>query len=199
MEKIANCGYTILHEAVEEDHAEIVQYLCQKSFFKFPQLTFITNRRNLTKFYGLCARDYQDNTPLHLALKYGYFQMVEIITENVDEECILAHDFHGRNVIHTSAMNGYVDSLRMFCTMIEKEKNIFLKDFEGNTPLHLAAEFGHLDCIKFLMSFQLGWSLAKVRNKAAQSPVDIAQSNGYSEIVDYLNSFANKRSTKNKK
>ena len=187
VEKIDNFGWTILHEAVVQGHAEIVKYLCQKSFFNFPQR--LTYRRNNIKFYGLCARDYRCNTPLHLALKYGYFQMVEFITENVDEECILGHDRHGKNVIHTSAMNGYVDNLSMFCTIIEKEKNIFLKDFEGNTPLHLAAEFGHLDCIKFLMSFKLGWSLIKVRNKAFLNPIDLAKENGHSEIVDYFFEF----------
>ena len=151
-------------------------------------------------FYGLWATDNCGNTPLHLSLKNGQFDMVEFLLENVDEECIELCDRYGRNVIHTSVMNGYVKNLKLFCQVIEKEKNIFVKDHEGNTPLHFAAEFGHLDCIKLLMSFKMGWRLAKVsRNKAILTPIDLAQANGQLEIVDYLQSFANTTNTKNRK
>ena len=47
VEKIDNFGWTILHEAVVQGHAEIVKYLCQKSFFNFPQR--LTYRRNNIK------------------------------------------------------------------------------------------------------------------------------------------------------
>ena len=227
-------GWTILHEAIEFGHVEIVKYLVDSQYFsKVKALNIAGGKGNLeiikmlapdpkrvvlnrdqngynpihnavtkghieiVKYFiqnvnGLKARYVEGNTPLHLALKESEFEIVKLIAENVDDKCIELLDNFGRNVIHTAAINGEVECLKLLC---QKTDKINLKvHSDGNTPLHYAAEYGHLDCVEFLMEFKSIRNLAGVsRNKAMLTPVELAQKYNHYEIVDYLNSFIYKK------
>ena len=69
---------------------------------------------------GLKARYVEGNTPLHLALKESEFEIVKLIAENVDDKCIELVDNFGRNVIHTAAINGEVECLKLLCQKTDK-------------------------------------------------------------------------------
>ena len=162
-------GYNPIHNAVIKGHIEIVKY-------------FIQNVK------GLKARYVEGNTPLHLALKESEFEIVKLIAENVDNKCIELVDNFGRNVIHTAAINGEVECLKLLC---QKTDKIDLKvKSDGNTPLHYAAEYGHLDCVEVLMEFKSIRNLAGVSwNADMLTPLELAQKYNHHEIVNYLNSF----------
>lgn len=96
----------------------------------------------------LSACDFAGRTPLHLAARYGYKDIVEYILENVPLTVVdLMDQETGQTALHKAALH----KRRTVCRLlVRKGASLFRADLEGNTPQQLALKSLDHELAKFL-------------------------------------------------
>ena len=87
-------------------------------------------------------------TPLHLACRYGYIDLVRII---LDEGCAdpNTRDSQSRTGLHTTIVGkGVLDVAKL---LLDRGAAVDAKDQSGSTPLAVAALFGKLELVELLI------------------------------------------------
>ena len=161
------------------------------------------------------CKDWDGNTPLHIACQYGCITIVQYLIEvqNVNKE---SKNNDGKAAIHIAALSGHLPIVRY---LIERQHvNKESLDSDKWTPLHYACWKGHLPIVSYLIEKQhankeavdkdgytpLHWACEKghiqnveylieqqkvninAQNKSGQTPLMIASYYGHTDIVKYL-------------
>lgn len=103
-------------------------------------------------------------------------------------------DSLGRNVIHTAAIHGGVDSLEFILNELffeedfraGVEKALSAKDQRGYTPLHLAALYGHLEMVRALLKRGV---CINPRDNEGRTPFLVAAAFCHVDIVNLLHRY----------
>ena len=124
------------------------------------------------------ARDFQNNTPLHLAALGGASDTIRMLVQ----EFGLALDvkgFDGRTPLHTACWKGKVEIV-----LQEFGFTVDARDERKNTPLHLACEFGHTEVARALIS-KYGADV-NARDFQNNTPLHLAALCGASDTIRML-------------
>ena len=112
-------------------------------------------------------RDKDGWTPLHTAACYGQLEIVQLITESLDNKNPSSSN-SGWTPMHMAASNGHPKVVKHIIEQVE-DKNP--ADKRGWTPLHLAARYGHADVVKVILENVVDWN---PRNISGQTPIQVA-------------------------
>ena len=154
-------GNTPLHYAAQGGHLEVCQ-LIMKNLKKRPKVQRPTAkvlghfshsvlakgpRSNLTKLQERDPnpRNFEGNTPLHLALQNGDFDLCKLILKNAYDKNPIGSN--GMSLLHTAAQKGQYENFKFFFEHIKENP----KDSNDVTPLHLAALNGHFEICKLII------------------------------------------------
>jgi len=96
----------------------------------------------------LTTCDFAGRTPLHLAARYGYKDIVEYILEKVPLAVVdLMDQESSQTALHKAALH----KRRTICRLlVRKGASLFRADIEGNTPQQLALKASDCELAKFL-------------------------------------------------
>lgn len=123
--------------------------------------------------------DCYDNSPLHIAAKQGYLDIVQCLVENgaiLDDK-----NEEEETPLHLAAKHGRTNIVR---ELIKTDTTIVNdEDENSNTALHLAAQCGHHKVVKLLLD--LGADVS-ARNYNAWTPLDLAASKGWTKTCSVL-------------
>ena len=94
--------------------------------------------------------DNEDNTPLHIAAKNGYLQIVQLFIEKlfVDKNI---KGYQDKTPLHYAAENGHLDVVKY---LIDEGADKNSSDKIGKTPLNLALEYKKLNVVNYLQSIE---------------------------------------------
>lgn len=156
----ANNMWTPLHTAVRFGHAKIATRLLQ-------------SRSDPN------ARDKKHRTPLHIAVRIGNDQMVQILASNVDLD---ARDKKGKTALYLAARVEREGAAKILL-QCGADRNI-PDTGHGWTPLHVCARFERSFVAKLLLSGPCNTGL--VDREEGKTALHIAANFGREKIVDYL-------------
>lgn len=95
-------------------------------------------------------RDYNLDTPLHLALIYKRYDVAIELLESVDNLVIDTVNLNDkRTPLHYAVENNYIDVVRL---LISKCTNINAQDRDESTPLYISCENDYEDIIGILIN-----------------------------------------------
>nr|WP_246198629.1 ankyrin repeat domain-containing protein [Wolbachia endosymbiont of Ctenocephalides felis wCfeJ] len=182
---VTNDCSTPLHAAVQGNKLSIVELL-------------------LDRGASIRIKDKYNRTPLNLAAKKGYVNIVQVIERmqlNLDEELLAAaesgdlnkiksfitqganldaKDSNGSTPLHYASWNG---NLSVVKHLVEKGANLKIKNLDNRTPLYDASLNGHLDIVRYLVEKGVDVNVADEENR---TPLHCAVSEGHLGIVKYL-------------
>lgn len=124
------------------------------------------------------ATGYWGRTPFHLAVIYGYFEMVRLFIENGAN--VHATDKTKRTPLHMAAFYGYLEVVRL---LIENDASVHATDDSKWTPLHEAASWGYLEVARLLIE---NGAKVDATNDDGDTPLHRAAKRGHPEMVAYL-------------
>lgn len=84
------------------------------------------------------SRDWNEDTPLHLAAYFGYRDIVELLL--IHDADPNARNTHGKTCLHRAAFNGHKDIAKL---LLMRGADVSAKDNYGDTPLHEALIYGY--------------------------------------------------------
>ena len=162
-------GRTPLHNAVLNNHLEVVRYFINDSEQHCDPMT----------------RDNDGNTPLHYACHYGHLDITKyLISEaHCNPSC---ENKNGDTPLHLACHYGHLDITQYLIS--EAHCNPSCENKNGDTPLHLACHYGHLDITKYLISE--AHCNPSCENKNGDTPLHLACHYGHLDITKYLISKA---------
>ncbi|MDN5247929.1 MAG: ankyrin repeat domain-containing protein [Wolbachia endosymbiont of Tyrophagus putrescentiae] len=150
--------------------------------------------------------NYTGNTPLHLAARLGYEELMKflLVTIRKNTTCnflqeILSKNKNGETIFHFAARGGNTDCLQYLFSLVEevnrkKEKEITKEiltqyNFQLETLLHLAILSGNVKCISYLrektQEVNIKSTLPKP-NKLQQNALHLAVLSKKIECVNYI-------------
>ncbi|VDI57749.1 Hypothetical predicted protein [Mytilus galloprovincialis] len=138
---------------------------------------FLLQSRRGIKF----AKLKDDDTPLHLAVKGGYLDIVKLLLERTDINPNKVNE-DDDTVLHLAVKDGYLDIVKLLLEQTDIDPNKVNED--DDTVLHLAVKGGYLDIVKLLLE-QTDIDPNKV-NEDADTPLHLAVEGGYLDIVKLL-------------
>ncbi|XP_067685913.1 serine/threonine-protein phosphatase 6 regulatory ankyrin repeat subunit B-like [Haliotis asinina] len=155
-------------------------------------------RRLMTAGARVDVTDIHGNTPLHIACREGYQEIVECLLRPVyyEETLLNQHEipyqripqdlekrnYDGHACLHLAAMSSHLKVLEL---LLSKKANINVRDgTSGRTVLHYAAETGNRILLDFLLS-QRHLDIC-CRTYGGQTPLRLAAGRGYGDVVSTL-------------
>ncbi|XP_067686363.1 NF-kappa-B inhibitor alpha-like [Haliotis asinina] len=155
-------------------------------------------RRLMTAGARVDVTDIHGNTPLHIACREGYQEIVECLLRPVyyEETLLNQHEipyqripqdlekrnYDGHACLHLAAMSSHLKVLEL---LLSKKANINVRDgTSGRTVLHYAAETGNRILLDFLLS-QRHLDIC-CRTYGGQTPLRLAAGRGYGDVVSIL-------------
>ena len=149
-------GRTPLHEAVRKNNTEIVKLLLMEDQTKAhsecdhwqnvegqDDLT-LSDEESIEYHRDICHCGY---TPLHLAARYGYFEIaIELVIRG--RARVGARDCFGATALHVAACHNHWE---MVYFLLELGADMGINAFNGSTPLHSAAACGAVEVIDHLL------------------------------------------------
>ena len=162
-------GRTPLHEAVRQNNTEIVKLLLMedqtKAHSACDQWQNVQGKDEMRKYWTLSHEEsfeyHRDichcgYTPLHLAARYGYFEIaIELVKRGKAK--VGARDCFGATPLHVAACHNH---LEMVYLLLKLGADMGINAFNGSTPLHSAAACGAVEVIDHL--FYYGANLSAV-------------------------------------
>jgi ankyrin repeat protein len=100
-------------------------------------------------------RNNEKNTPLHLAVKEGHFDMVELLIDKIPElkNQRTLHGADWRTPLHHAAAIGHMDLIELLVTKIPVLiESYMIQDLEGWGPSHYAT---NSEIKKYLQQFEI--------------------------------------------
>lgn len=127
--------YDALISAVENDHLDVVAYLCE-----------------VGAHVGMLGA--RDTTPLHTAAGIGRTLIAEFLLQEQHAD-LRERTSAGLTALHVAATTGQTGMIKLLlafgATVNERVEKSSETDLVGMTPLHFAALFGHLDVLRVLI------------------------------------------------
>nr|CAB3221772.1 ankyrin repeat domain-containing protein 27-like [Phallusia mammillata] len=148
------CGWSAAENA-QDGNTEKCHPLCQCSKCKPPLLDTVLHA-NITGPDG--------NTPLMLASKLGYVEMVELLLEH-NAKTDTKIRVKGHTPLHFACQYDHVEIVKL---LLKHGAYYDIRDSEGNTPIFMAAMNGHCASISVLLEY--GASV-NIRNHKRDSPL----------------------------
>lgn len=150
-------GRTPLHEAVRNNNTELVKLLLMEDQTKAhsacdhwqnvegrqPYWT-LSNEESIEYNQDICHCGY---TPLHLAARYGYFDIALLLVRIGGAE-VGARDCFGATPLHVAACH---NQWKMVYFLLKLGADMGINAFNGSTPLHSAAACGAVEVIDHLL------------------------------------------------
>ena len=118
-------------------------------------------------------------TPLHLAIKGGYLDLVELLID-IEQVNIEAVDSELTTALHMASDKGY---LQVVQALLERRPDVNSVDKSGRTPLHYAVFEGHFDVVRFLASNKAN---PDAKDVWGHSPLDYAVMREKKDIAAFL-------------
>ncbi|KAJ8673110.1 hypothetical protein QAD02_004371 [Eretmocerus hayati] len=154
----ASMGVTALHLAV--------RYNCKKS------VQFLLNQGA-----DILLQDFKGETPLHVAFRYGFNNIFNLILKNFNSKIHNPSDDDGLSVFHllsTSSKLDFVENFLKAGVDIDAQVRSQSLCWAGFTALHFACLFRQKELVKLLLQYNANIS---VRNRASQSPLELVVRN----------------------
>jgi len=124
-------GYTLLHYAVEFNQISIVQYL-------------------LSSAVDINQVDAEGNTPLHVAIKNGFIDVMKSLLERKDIDTTILNN-EMESPFHTAVRYGTPELVRRY--MNYDTVDYFVKGRRGRIAFHLAAELDRHEIAEVILEF----------------------------------------------
>jgi len=126
-------------------------------------------------------KDFQNNTPLHLAASYGHVKAVECLVLKGKANVEVPGD-GGITALHYSASEGYVKVVQF---LIENGKAaVDGPDHENSTALHISTTCGHLPVVQWLVTE--GKAKLEARDMHDRTPLHLAAFGNKPKVVEWL-------------
>ena len=174
LDEIDKNDWTILHEAVECGHIEIVKYL-----------------RKIWYFSSWSIQRLEENSlhrnPLHIASKNGNLEMVKILMPDPNNGTLVS-DRYGYNPLHIAVTEGHIGIVDYVSRNIGGLKS---RNNQGNTPLHIALKIGNIDMMKLLFK-KVDEKCIELKDRDGKTVIHTATGNGYTRILRMFCQKANK-------
>ena len=161
-----NDKQTALHIAFGNGHSHIAEYL----------LTQAKCNPNFKGNHG--------NTPLHIASRDNFYDIVKLIVENVYNIMVDVHltNNHRQTALHLACKNGHNDIVKFLLSQAKCNPNV--KEENGDTPLHVASRHGHLECVEtIVMTKEVN---PDEPNSVQQTALHLACKHSYIRVVNFL-------------
>ena len=126
-------------------------------------------------------RDYKRKsgfTPLHIAVKEGYFDMCQMLLEHKAD--VHAHDSKGNTPLHLASDD---DHLEIFRILLEYNAEVNSRNKDGSTPLLIASSNGNINLFRLLLAHN---AHAFVHDNRGNTPLHVATFGGHLEVVRNL-------------
>lgn len=141
--------------------------------------TIIFGFKTIIKFLKGCgvsvnARDYEDRTPMHLAVEGGLQYFIEPLIELGAD--VNARDYEGETPMHFAAKFGFGNIIRILGKL---GANINEPNIRGGTPIHFSTNKDILTLV------ELGADV-NARDHAGQTPISCIDKDDPQEVLDLL-------------
>jgi ankyrin repeat protein len=154
-------GWTTLHMAVWNMHAEVIDLLLQ-----------------LIRQHTLSAQNSDHESALHLAIFNDDSDTVKnLLSAGADPA---SQDINGITPIYWGAQNRSIYAIK---ALIEAGVDVSVRNRIGVTPMHWAACYGHIDVIQVL---RRAGADVSVRNSTGATPMHWAAYNGHVHVIKVL-------------
>ncbi|KAF1743883.1 hypothetical protein MXB_317, partial [Myxobolus squamalis] len=187
---------TPLHIATSRDHINIVELLISKDAsinllnandYTPLHIAAVYNSLRCASFFLSLTQsenmqktwDFHENRPIHLAVMYNNFEMVQLLIKN--DAPLESKNDSGLTPLLMAASHGYIDIMKALINLCPRLA--LDEDDSNNTALHLAAENGFFRAIPILVN---SGTFVDRRNSFQFTALDIACSHGHIKAVAAL-------------
>ncbi|KAK1357354.1 Ankyrin repeat-containing protein [Heracleum sosnowskyi] len=130
----------------------------------------------------LLKQNSSGETPLYVAVEYGYVELVKELIEYYDLATAGIKARNGFDALHIAAKQGDLDMVKV---LMETHPELSMTvDMANTTALHTAATQGHREVVHYLL--ELESSLATIARSNGKTALHSAARNGHLEIVKAL-------------
>ncbi|XP_030940060.1 ankyrin repeat-containing protein At5g02620-like [Quercus lobata] len=159
---------TALHEAVRNNHLDVVQRLIQEG----PKFSYSQNEAG--------------ETPLYIAVERGFKEVMYHILDKCSSPT--HHDGPlGRTTLHAAVIWNDDEMIQKILERIaQQEQSAFIKkvDKQRWTPLHCAAYFGHCNIARLLL--EVDRSIAYMKDAKGMTALHIAAHQGHRWVMEFI-------------
>ena len=117
-------------------------------------------------------------TPLHIAVKEGYFDMCQMLLEHKAD--VHAQDKKGNTPLHLALSGDHLDISRI---LLEYNAEVNSRNEDGYTPLLIASSNGNIDLFRLLLAHDAD---IFVHDNWGNTPLHLAAIEGHIEVVRSL-------------
>lgn len=162
-------GQGALHLAIEGNHFEAVQYLCE------------------TAKLDVNARDHDGNTPLLTAFTYGRGEIAEYLVQQQQADTSIC-DKNGQGIVWKAAENRTAFGEKLMKIAVSHAENLDEINHAGHTPIHTMVERANLTGLHVAL---LAGANPNLKGEAASmSPLQIAEADNLYTVQQMLEPFA---------
>jgi len=129
---------------------------------------------------NLEAKNYNGETPLHLAAQWGHLNIVKALVRH--KANIFAKDQQGSSAIHWAVRKGHQEVVEYLIT--QNSKLLTEHGHKSRTVLHEAATLGHMTLVKLLI--QKNADLVTMVTEDNETALHSAVNQGHLAVVKYL-------------
>ena len=185
-----------IYLAVDQNHIDCLLVLLKQPFLT--ELLELNDRSDNTPLHRACSKGHlevavalmtagaqvdnkneDEQTPLHLASRYGRLRLGREILER-DQFSVNDEDFESQTPLHLACIYGHI---KVVAALIEAKANIRARNYYLWTPLDCAAAFGWVKCAAFLIK---EGSPIDPEDKNKVTPLHLAAMNGHEAVVRLL-------------
>ncbi len=164
-------GNTAIHWAAQNGHKTTVELLLKHEQNLLLQYLRAVRRsqRSACRFNSVVNfQNYDGNSPLHLAVVEGQFDIVKtLVTAGAN---VNLPNLDGLSPLHAAVQAGRVDIARF---LILNGAFVNQQDIEGDTPMHWAVRHGQYQMLNLLLDQGAGFD---IKNSDAETPLLLAAS-----------------------
>lgn len=133
----------------------------------------------LEKGANIKAKDFEGNTPLHLACENKSAETTRALLELGAKAIVKEKNDDGNTPLHVACEYDKAENTKALLELGDKTI-VEEKNEDGDTPLHVACEGGSLENVKILLD---NGAKIDVQNTAGETPADIATNDEIKKLV----------------